>query len=202
MSSNVIIVITGFVIYTPYIFSGVLCFRTLLEWVWYLTQYTSQTNLFTITDCKFSFFAAYFFTQYSSLILVMMSVEKCIVVYFPLKVRDICTVKTAKWACLVAAIIIAAYNIQWFFLMEAIGFGCYYTSTTSTSYQLILNQIDSVIYSFGPFAIMGFTNIAIIYKFIQAKIAVKRGTESTNQALGKSAMRGTAILITVSLSFY
>ena len=32
-------------------------------------------------------------------------------------------------------------------------------------------------------------------------MALKRGTESTNQALSKSTMRGTAILITVSLTF-
>ena len=130
----------------------------------------------------------------------MMSVEKCIVVYFPLKVRNICTVKTAKWACLVAALIIAAFNSQWFFIIENQSNYCSYTKV-STSYGLIYNRIDSIIYSFGPFAIMGLTNICIIYKFIKAKMAVKRGTESTNQALSKSAMRGTAILITVSLTF-
>ena len=49
---------------------------------------------------------------------------------------------------------------------------------------------------------MGLTNIAIIYKFIQAKMASKHGrTESTNQALGNAAMRGTAILITVTMTF-
>ena len=48
---------------------------------------------------------------------------------------------------------------------------------------------------------MGLTNICIIYKFIKAKMATKCGTESTNQALSKSAMRGTAILITISLTF-
>ena len=40
---------------------------------------------------------------------------------------------------------------------------------------------------------MGFTNICIIHKFIKAKIALKHGTESTNQALSKSAMSETAI---------
>ena len=131
----------------------------------------------------------------------MMSVEKCIVVYFPLKVRNICTVKTAKWACLVAAIVLVAFNSQWFFIIEAVSSSyCAYTKV-STSYILIYNRIDSIIYSFGPFAIMCLTNIAIIYKFIKAKMAMKRGTESTNQALSKSAMRGTAILITVSLTF-
>ena len=49
---------------------------------------------------------------------------------------------------------------------------------------------------------MGLANIAIIYKFVQAKLASKHGgTESTNQALSKTAMRGTAILITVTMTF-
>ena len=36
---------------------------------------------------------------------------------------------------------------------------------------------------------------------MKAKMALKHGTDSTNQALSKSAMRGTAILITISLTF-
>ena len=71
-----------------------------------------------------------------------------------------------------------------------------------TKYILLYSRIDTVIYSFGPFAIMGLTNIAIIYKFIRAKMASKHGgTESTNQALSSAAMRGTAILITVTITF-
>ena len=130
----------------------------------------------------------------------MMSVEKCIVVYFPLKVRNICTVKTAKWACLVAAIIFFAFHSQWFFIIENVSNYRWYVED-SQWYVIIFNRIDSIIYSFAPFAIMGLTNICINYKFIKAKRAVKRGTESTNQALSKSAMKGTAILITVSLTF-
>ena len=130
----------------------------------------------------------------------MMSIEKCIVVYFPLKTKNICTVKTAKWACLIAAIVFVAFNTQWFFIIEARDSFCYYTKI-SDGYILTYNRIDSILYSFGPFAIMGLTNVAIIYKFIKAKLAVKRGTESTNQALSKTAMRGTAILITVSVTF-
>ena len=55
--------------------------------------------------------------------------------------------------------------------------------------MLIYNKLDSFLYSFAPFVVMGLTNIAIIYKFMKAKMALKRGTESTNQALSKSAMR-------------
>ena len=134
----------------------------------------------------------------------MMSVEKCIVVYFPLKTKNICTVKTAKWACLVAAIIYAAFDGQYFFIIKSYQdvdyVDCGYTGV-SDEYIATYFRIDSALYSFAPFAIMGCTNLGIIYKFIKAKIATKRGTESTNQVLSKSAMRGTAILIAVSLTF-
>ena len=44
-------------------------------------------------------------------------------------------------------------------------------------------------------------NSAIIFKFIQAKRSSNSGTESTNQALSKSATRGTVMVITVSVMF-
>ena len=84
----------------------------------------------------------------------MISVEKFIVVYFPLKTKNICTVRTAKWACLIAAIAFTAFNSQWFFIIENRSNYCYNTKV-SDSYILTYNQIDSVIYSFGPFVIMG-----------------------------------------------
>ena len=69
-------------------------------------------------------------------------------------------------------------------------------------YWFTVNRVDGILYTWAPFAIMGVANIAIIYKFIRAKLASKRGgTESTNQAMSSAAMRGTAILITVSVTF-
>ena len=69
-------------------------------------------------------------------------------------------------------------------------------------YVLIWDRMDGVLYSFGPCTILSLASIAIIYKFIQAKMVSKHsGTESTNQALGNVAMWGTAILITVTMTF-
>ena len=184
-------------------FSGTLLFGLALNWISYLTHL--KVNAFAWTDCKLPAFCWYFFHHYSSALLVMMSVEKCIVVYFPLKTKKNCTVKTAKWLCLIFGIVFAAYNSQFFFIIEGRlteknRISCVNTGI-SDQYISIYHQLDSIIYSFAPFAIMGLTNIAIIYKFTKAKMALKRGTESTNQALSKSATRGTAILITVSLTF-
>ena len=49
---------------------------------------------------------------------------------------------------------------------------------------------------------MTITNCAIIYKFLIAKYKCRRGgTESTNQALSKTAGRGCLMLVTVSVTF-
>ena len=133
----------------------------------------------------------------------MMSMEKFIALYLPLKTRNICTVKTAKWSCLCSAVIFAGFNCQFFFVVKAHKGNLFRVNCdwTNERYALIYYRIDAILYSFGPFAVMSLTNIAIIYKFVRAKMAARGGTESTNQALVKSATRGTAILITVSLTF-
>ena len=47
---------------------------------------------------------------------------------------------------------------------------------------------------------MFITNFAIVFKFMRAKCK-NNSTESTNQALGKAATRGTAMVVTVSVTF-
>ena len=138
----------------------------------------------------------------------MMSVEKCLALYLPFKSGNICTVKTAKWASGIACVFFFVINFFWFFLVKELkgDAGARYEACVFedffVKYVMVHSKIDSVLYCFAPFAVMGLTNIAIIYKFVGAKLASKRdGTESTNQALSNAALRGTAILITVTLTF-
>ena len=136
-----------------------------------------------------------------------MCIEKFFALYFPLKTKSICTIKTAKWVCLITASIFAIYNVQRF-----ITYDKYTTRTGITKckwvrvppdYIPIYYRIESVLYSFGPFTIMIISNVAIIYKFMMAKWRNRQGsnTESTSQALSKAATKGTAMLITVSVTF-
>ena len=62
---------------------------------------------------------------------------------------------------------------------------------------------DSFLYSFGPSALMFITNFAIVFKFMRAKCKSDQNnsTESTSQALVKSATKGTAMVVTVSVTF-
>ena len=122
-----------------------------------------------------------------------MSLEKCFVIYFPLKSKTVCTVKTAKWATGVVGIILAGYDLQYLIVCEATvdKNSC----VCQVTYLDIMIFVDSYIYSIGPFVLMFITNFAIVFKFIRAKCrnVQNSSSESTNQALVKSATKGTAI---------
>ena len=137
------------------------------------------------------------------MLLVLMSVEKCFAVYFPLKAKTICTVKTAKWATGIVGIVYVSSNSIYFYAMESdiyyfTGYqDCFYIAD---KYEITLSAVDSVLYSSGPFTLLFVANLAIIFKFMVAKCK-STSTESTNQALAKSATRGTAMVVTVSVTF-
>ena len=174
------------------------CFGT---WVTFLTHF--KINPATWTDCKLFYFLFYFGRHYSSMLLVLMSIEKCFAVYFPLKAKAVCTVKTAKWVTGIVGVILAGYDSINFYAMESDIY--YYTGYhdcffNTDNYHVILSAVDSVLYSSGPFSLIFAINLAIVFKFMAAKCR-NTLTESTNQALAKAATRGTAMVVTVSVTF-
>ena len=174
------------------------CFGT---WVTFLTHF--KINPATWTNCKLFFFLFFFGRHYSSTLLVLMSMEKCFAVYFPLKAKTICTVKTVKWATGIVGFVFACCDSIYFYAMESdiyyfTGYqDCFYITD---KYEITLSAVDSVLYSSGPFTLLFVTNLAIVFKFMVAKFK-STSTESTNQALAKSATRGTAMVVTVSVTF-
>ena len=173
-------------------------------WILYLSG--RKINPSTWLDCKLFFFILLFSLHSSSGLLTAMCIEKFFAFYFPLKTRSICTVSMAKKVTIVLVFVLAAINMQHFFIWDAwvnaTGNKSCKLVNVPPNYMKIWIKIDHTIYSFAPFTIMVLANGAIIYKFMRAKCARDQGgTESTNQALSKSANRGTAMLITVSLTF-
>ena len=138
------------------------------------------------------------------MLLVLMSVEKCFVIYFPFKSKTVCTVKTAKWISGIVGVILAGYDLQYLIISRAIvgKDGSVYCEFRVTYLNLMM-FVDSALYSFLPFILMFITNIAIVFKFTGAKCKSKQinSTESTNQALVKAATRGTAMAVSVSVTF-
>ena len=175
----------------------------LTGWMTFLTR--KEIDARTWTDCKLFYFLFYFGRQYSSSLLVLMSLEKCFAVYFPLKSKTVCTVKTAKWVTSTVGIVLTGYDSVYFVVMESViskSSGrkiCRFTG----NYRVVLYAVDSALYSFGPFILMSLTTFSIVLKFMRAKCRSNQSnsTESTNQALSKSATRGTTMVITVSVTF-
>ena len=149
----------------------------------------------------------YFGFNYSSALLVIISVEKLLALYFPFKTKTICTVRIARRVSLVTGVIFLAWDSQFVIMGEVATniFGqkyCDYGNVSLDYSKLLWGILMNFLYCYGPFAIMIFANFAIIYKFLMAKFRSRYGnTESTNQALSKSATRGTAMLLTISFSF-
>ena len=87
---------------------GFLWCATFMEVIYYFSRKT--VNLDAWIGCKFTYFLYYFCIHYSSALLVIMSVEKCLALYFPFKTKSICTVKIAKRVTLVTAIIFVVFD--------------------------------------------------------------------------------------------
>ena len=72
----------------------------------------------TWTDCKPGFFWHEFAAQYSSMLLAVMSIEKFIALYFPLKAKSYCTVGTAKWVTSILAVVMAGLILLYSFRIK------------------------------------------------------------------------------------
>ena len=137
------------------------------------------------TDCKLFYFMFRFGRHYSSMLLVLMSIEKCFAVYFPLKSKTICTVKTAKWATDIVGVILAISDSAYFFLAKSVIWKssgrhtCVYTG----NYRVIADTIDSILFSFGAFTLMFITNFAIGLKLMKAKCNQNNSSQSTHPVL-------------------
>ena len=177
------------------------CFGT---WILFLTR--GRINPYVWTDCKLGRAMQFLCQQYSSSLLVIMAVEKCFALYFALQSKRFCTVGSAKKLSLISASIFFAFNAQYFFIYDtktAIDGAklCVYVNVPD-GYQFIHSQIEAFLYSFIPLSAMLMANCLIILKFVIAKWTQRHGgTESVNQALSKSAIKGTVMLLTVSFAF-
>ena len=104
----------------------------------------------------------------------------------------------ARRVSLVTAIIFIGFNLPYFFIAkmfeDSVGKYCQYGNVSEKYLSILFSIVNAALYSYGPFSFMIFTNFAIIYKFVTVKWRNRQGnTDSTSQALSKSATRGTAM---------
>ena len=157
------------------------------------------------TDCKLGYFLFYFGRHYSSMLLVLMSIEKCFVIYFPLKSKTVCTVKTAKWATGVVGFILVGYDLQYLIISEAIvGKNGVVYCEFQVTHTDTLEFVDSIPYSFGPFILLLITNFDIIYSnSLERNVKVNKLIPQSQQVklFRNLPPGGTAMVVTVCVPF-
>ena len=165
-----------------------------------------EIDIFVWTNCKVGYVLMYFAFNYSSALLVIICFERFLALYFPFKTKTLCTVRIARRVSLITAVVHLAFASQFSLMgklfVDMYGEYCSYGNVSERYQNILFVIVVPILYSYGPFALMFMCNFAILYKFIKAKFQSQNGgTESTNQALSKSATRGTAMLLTISFAF-
>ena len=114
-------------------------------WIGVWTRW--EIDLFTLADCKVGFFIFYFSSHYSSALLVIMSIEKFIALYFPFKSTTLCTTKVAKLTSGITALILALYNLQYIVVYKVYKYnnGVEYCAIPNLTHLAVLDRIDSVL---------------------------------------------------------
>ena len=128
----------------------------------YLTRFAILPTLWT--DCKLVFFLHDFSSQYSSMLLAVMCIEKLVALYYPLKAKFYCTAGTAKWVTSILALVIVGFNSPIFIWYKRIYKYCFVMK--HWNYFMMLN---SVFYALVPICSMLLANAAIIYKLMVIK---------------------------------
>ena len=127
------------------------------------------------------------------MLLTVMVIEKCFVLYFPLKAKSYCTVGTAKWVTSILALIMASFNSPIFISYQKFGRYCY-----MTKYVNYITMMDTLFYVILPIVFMCLSNTAIIYKLMYIKY---KGMSHTNESVSKSSTRGSVMVVSVSMAF-
>ncbi|KAL8577064.1 hypothetical protein ACOMHN_058112 [Nucella lapillus] len=153
-----------------------------------IRRYIGHTAFYMHSDwaCGLHYFLFYFTIHLDVLVLLAMTVDRFIVVKFPLKAQSWCTPKSAIRVIAGLGIFSFALNFQIFFNRRLILSGnvddplrCWYPAGDIENFmEKVYTVIDASIYSFIPFLSLLILNLLIIRQLKQANKFSKQFTEN------------------------
>jgi len=169
--------------------------------------------------CKTATFLGYTCSEISVWLIVAVTIERTIVVLFPLKAPRVCNTKYARITITSIIILFASVNLHFFWSV-----GLEYTHGNETTvveckarenYTQLVEQIwpwvDAAMYSFSPFVVIFVLNLIIILNVISARKArlmlrqqsslARPGRHKHSQEHGEMSRRITFMLLAVSFTF-
>ncbi|KAL8577077.1 hypothetical protein ACOMHN_058125 [Nucella lapillus] len=153
-----------------------------------ISRYLGNTIFYLHSNwaCGLHYFLFYFTIHLDVLVLLAMTVDRFIVVKFPLKAQGWCTPKSAIRVITGLGIFSFALNFQIFFNRRLVPSGnpndpliCWYPAGEIENFmEKIYTIIDASIYSFIPFLSLLTLNLLIIRQLKQSRKFSKQFTES------------------------
>ena len=134
----------------------------------YWINYVFDFDLRTISDpgCKLSLFSIYLTMQYSSWILVGVSIERMVKTYFPFKYRRVFTTTKVIIGLVITFIVLAFVNGHFFFTNGINDFtngSCDSLNKANEDFdEYTFTYIDFTVLSLAPFTIMLVCNIFLV----------------------------------------
>lgn len=187
--------------------------------VW-IGQFMIQLETINNFMCKTVIFLGYVSSDTSVWLIVAMTIERAIVVTFPLKAHTICNTRHARWGIISIVGLFIFINCHFLWSVELVHFTFNSTVISKchpTDGYIRLNEdiwpwVDAVIYSFLPSFIILVLNSLIILNVISARNARKRlrqqsklflrnGQNSNHRSHGEMSRKITLMLLTVSFTF-
>lgn len=184
-----------------------------------------QTSL---AMCRVHRFLTYFFLQFSSVILCLLSIDRFFGCVLVLKASRFCKPSVARRIVFISIILLFVFNLHFLVFMGTEENQLEFNSTSNlTSQRVYLVQcdteksskfysgawsvffyLDSLVYCILPFIIMLTCNLLIIAKIISSRVRSRKVIVTKNKIVKNSSSmlaaekRISIILIMISLSFF
>ena len=140
--------------------------------------------------CKMLYFLIYVLGYTNVWILVIMTVDKFLAVWFPLKVAYFCTITRAKSICLLLLLLTSIISFHHFWTVDSLRYPqnleqryCSYDIEHYGFIQHIWRYIDFLIWCFFPFILILTLSVLIIYKLrMNARDDLQQRQNMTSQS--------------------
>ena len=193
--------------------TGVLLTGLLRQWIRMISNFSVDIRLGSSAGCKIHVFLTYFFAHLAPWYLVLLTIERSISVFFPLRCREICSRKKMAITVGTITVMLIGINLHHFITSDRRILTAHITSTQVYSYAACYNLekfesfhrgawywIDSTLASIGPFIIILIGNIIIMVKLTIAQHQRQDQMQVSNKD-GSKMNSTTLILIVVSTCF-
>lgn len=187
----------------------------LRQWVLYTFNFDVRHTYLAV--CKLHIFVVYLSSQSSSWFMVALTIERCISVMVPHRVKHLCRYQVTVISCLLIIIFLVIVNSHWFWTLQLLeGKIC---SFNALFYHDLWYIVDFFVFSMFPVVVLIFGNICIIMRMrksrnqinpISASLETRHHSQSSDRLGVVPAVKSrtsakcsqmTILLITLSVFF-